>query len=316
MSSAADLPPGPPPPLTKDQIARIRRAPIHRRIKHAVYGALALAVVGALANVTCLILGAVWARNIVAVEKWFIFHYVCAAVLSTMWLGYSLVFERHIKFMAFPDQLQIDMGWMMFAVVFSSAWHFYLFRKMQQYGVLDMFVVTCSSGCTTKLNFVKLSPLILGITTLVLGAVQLLLGLALYRNPIINPPLDSHGMPIPQDPETGRPMPLDAKGQPVLPEWLLPRDLKTGELLPCDASGNLLPPSASRKASSASTSRRTAEKGDASGTDSERKGDSSAGDDSDEDKSLLERKGAMQELGRSAGRDGRRERRSRRSERR
>ena len=123
MSAAAGQPPGPPPPLTKDQIARIRRAPIHRLVKHAVYSAFALAVVGALANVTCLVLGAVWARNIIAVEKWcvasrpravrsprlltspflprsrrFIFHYVCAAVLSTMWLGYSFVFERHIKF--------------------------------------------------------------------------------------------------------------------------------------------------------------------------------------------------------------------------
>lgn len=147
----------------------------------------------------------------------------------------------------------------------------------------------------------------LGITTLVLGSLQLLLALALYRNPIINPPLDTHGMPIPQDPETGRPMPLDAKGQPILPEWLLPRDLKTGELLPCDASGNLLPPSATRKASAASSaaSRRATEKGDASGTDSERKGDSSVGDDSDEDRSLLERKGTMEELG-SARRGGRR----------
>lgn len=70
MSSTAGPPPGPPPPLTKAQIARIRRAPIHRRIKHAVYSALALAVVGAAANLTCLVLGAVWARNIVAVEKW------------------------------------------------------------------------------------------------------------------------------------------------------------------------------------------------------------------------------------------------------
>ncbi|KPV76227.1 uncharacterized protein RHOBADRAFT_49451 [Rhodotorula graminis WP1] len=231
-----------------------------------------------------------------------------------MWLGYSVVFERHIKFMAFPDQLQIDLGWMMFAVTFASAWHFYLFRKMLQYGVLDMFIVTCSSGCTTKLNFVKLSPLVLGISTLVLGALQLVLGLALYRNPIINPPLDAHGMPIPQDPETGRPMPLDAKGQPVLPEWLLPRDLKTGEILPCDASGNLLPPSSTSKASAAkpATSRRSGELRDASGTDSERKGDSSASDDSSEDMSLLERKATMQELGSSARGSGRRLRRGER----
>lgn len=62
--------PAGPPPLTKAQIARIRRAPIHRRIKHCVYGALALAVIGAVANVTCLVLGAVWARHIVDAQRW------------------------------------------------------------------------------------------------------------------------------------------------------------------------------------------------------------------------------------------------------
>lgn len=153
----------------------------------------------------------------------------------------------------------------------------------------------------------------LGITTPVLGALQLLLGVTLYRNPIINPPLDQHGMPIPQDPETGLPMPLDAKGQPILPEWLLPRDPKTGELLPCDHSGNLLDP---KKAKAVREKKGKGEEAAPWGTDTEGKeDDSSAGDDdSDEDKSLLENKG-MQELGRRGRRGGAGRERSSRSRR-
>ncbi|BGP38770.1 hypothetical protein JCM10450v2_002724 [Rhodotorula kratochvilovae] len=285
MGAPAAPPPDAPPPLTKEQSQRILRSPIHRRIKRCTYGSLAVAVVGAVSNVTGIILSAVWARNIVQKENWFIFHYTVAATLSLMWLVYSVVFMRHIKYLAFPDQLQIDIGWMMFAVVFAAAFLFYLYRKMLQYGVLDLFVVACSAGCNTKLSFVKLSPLILGITTVTLGALQLLLCVTLYRNPIINPPLDAHGMPVAQDPETGRPLPLDDKGQPIIPDWLQP------------------PGSARKKA---------------------RREESSGGEESEEEKALL-RKGdgdakgegevKAQELGRKQSRGSRSERSSRRERR-
>lgn len=60
------------------------------------------------------------------------------------------------------------------------------------------------------------------ITSFVFGCIQLLLSVLLWYNPILNPPLDTEGNPVPQDPETGRPLPLDANGKPIEPAWLRP----------------------------------------------------------------------------------------------
>ncbi|BGP14736.1 hypothetical protein JCM10213_004324 [Rhodosporidiobolus nylandii] len=215
-------PPAAPTPLTKEQQRRILTSPIHRRIKHLTYSSLAIGVLVPACNVAGLILGAVWAREIVQRDRWFILHYVAACVLSLLWGVYSFIFFRDIKYLAWPDQLQIDIGWMGFADGFLACFLFYIFYKMRSYGVLDVFSVACSTGCTTKLDYVKISPLVFAITTLAFGLLQLLLTVMLYRNPIINPPLDAHGMPAPQDPETGAPLPLDANGQPIVPEWLRP----------------------------------------------------------------------------------------------
>ncbi|GAA6058076.1 hypothetical protein JCM3770_002250 [Rhodotorula araucariae] len=282
MDDPAAPPPDAPPPLTKAQTKRILSSPIHHRIKHYAYGSTAVAAVGATANVMAIIVSAVWARNIVQNQKWFIFHYTVASTFSLLWLVFSAVFMHHIKCLGLPGQLQIDIGWLMFAVVFAAAFLFYIFRKMQQYGVLDTFVVACSAGCTSKLDFVKLSPLVLGLTTLALGAVQLFLTVALYRNPIINPPLDAHGMPIPQDPETGRPLPLDDTGKPILPEWLRP-------------------PAGSDKGRSGA-----AKKG-------KKKDESSAGEESAEERSLLRNEADARELGREKSRRAGTERSSRRA---
>jgi hypothetical protein len=61
------------------------------------------------------------------------------------------------------------------------------------------------------------------ITSLTFGCLQLFLSILLYRNPILNPPLDAEGNPVPQDPETGAPLPLDKTGKPIEPAWLKPQ---------------------------------------------------------------------------------------------
>lgn len=60
----------------------------------------------------------------------------------------------------------------------------------------------------------------MGIANIFLLLIQILLLVLLFRNPIINPPLDSHGMPKPINPLTGAVMPLDNHGQPILPPEL------------------------------------------------------------------------------------------------
>ncbi|GAA5969750.1 hypothetical protein JCM11641_008029 [Rhodosporidiobolus odoratus] len=218
-----------PPPLTEEQKHRILTSPIHKRIKHQTYTVMALGLLGPIANLATLILGAVWARHILQTDRWFIFHYTVACTLSLMWAVYSYIFMRDIKYLGWPDQLQIDIGWMMFADGFNVCFLLYIFRKMRTYGVLDVFEVACSSGCTGKLNFVKISPIVLACTSFLFGCVQLVLTILLYKNPIINPPLDEHGMPVPQDPETGKPMPLGPDGKPIVPDWLKPPSSKTAK---------------------------------------------------------------------------------------
>ncbi|GAA6000100.1 uncharacterized protein JCM10292_003978 [Rhodotorula paludigena] len=241
--SAATEPPKPPPPLTPEQKHRILSSPIHKRIKREVYATLALGMLGATGNIACVSASGALAGGIIATEKWFIFHYVVAGVFSLMWSVYTGVFMYHVKYLGWPDQLLIDIGWMMvcfglqretprrvlthlsvshFAAVFSAAFLCYLFRKMTYYGTLEAMQMSCQVDCEGKLSFVRISPLVFGLLTLVLAAIQLFLCCRLYWNPIINPPLDAHGMPIVQDPETGKPLPLDAKGQPIIPDWLKP----------------------------------------------------------------------------------------------
>ncbi|GAA5861423.1 hypothetical protein JCM8547_006124 [Rhodosporidiobolus lusitaniae] len=212
-----------PLPLTKEQRHRILSSPIHRHIKHETYGMLALGLLGSLSNIVGLILAAVWAKHILQTDKWFIFHYVMASILSLLWGVYSFVLMRDI------DQLEIDVGWIMFSDLALVGFLLYIYRKMRTYGTLDMFTVACWTGCTTKLQFVKISPLVFACTSLGFGLIQLILSIKLYKNRIINPPLDAHGMPIPQDPETGEPLPLGPDGKPILPDWLKPVPSATQE---------------------------------------------------------------------------------------
>lgn len=60
----------PPPPLTDAQKARIKHSPVHVRLRHATYGALSVGVVVPVANVTCLVVAAVWARYILQQDRW------------------------------------------------------------------------------------------------------------------------------------------------------------------------------------------------------------------------------------------------------
>ncbi|GAA5828346.1 hypothetical protein JCM11251_006208 [Rhodosporidiobolus azoricus] len=232
MSSA---PPNPndPPPLTPEQKHRILHSPLHRKIKRYAYTVLALGLLGGLSNVIGLAAGAAMAKALLDADQWFIFHYCAAAFLSLLWAAYTVIFERDVKLLGWPDQLQIDMGWMMFAPTFSICFMLYIFRKMRTYGILDVFIEACSTGCSNKLAYVKISPLIFSLSTLLLASLQLILSLLLYKNPIINPPLDAHGMPVPQNPETGEQLPLGPDGKPVVPEWLRP----PGPLIRGDGDG-------------------------------------------------------------------------------
>ncbi|GAA5858357.1 hypothetical protein JCM1840_001163 [Sporobolomyces johnsonii] len=220
MNSSQKKPAPLPPPLSKAQMSRILKSPIHIRIKRQVYSILALAVVGALSAFVVIILSCIWGKAVLREERWFIFHYIVAGILSALWLAYSYVYLRDIKFLAWPDQLQIDSGWIMFADCFSAAFFFYIYGKMRTYGIADVFNASCSTSCASKLSFVKLSPLIIAIINLVFGVIQLVLMVLLYRNPIINPPLDERGMPKPLDPVTGKLLPLGPDGKPILPSYL------------------------------------------------------------------------------------------------
>ncbi|BGP06851.1 hypothetical protein OF846_001427 [Rhodotorula toruloides] len=209
------------PHLSPAQIQRIRTSPAHRRLKHLVYSQLALAVTGATVNLVCIILGAVWARGVLKEEKWLIFHYTLAALLSVMWAGYSYMFLTDVRNCEMPLQLQVDIGWIMMAALFASSFLAYIFFKLAHYATLELFEKACSVACEGKMAFVRIAPGVLTLLTPLLFALpQLLLLLLLYRTPIVNPPLDSHGLPLPQDPETGAVLPLDARGKPVWPEWL------------------------------------------------------------------------------------------------
>ncbi|BGP30885.1 hypothetical protein JCM10296v2_002644 [Rhodotorula toruloides] len=210
------------PHLSPAQIKRIRTSPAHRRLKHLVYSQLALAVTGATINLVCIVLGAVWASGVLKEEKWLIFHYTLAALLSVMWAGYSWMFLSDVRNCAMPLQLQVDIGWIMMAALFASSFLAYLFFKLSHYATLELFERACSEACEGKLGFVKVAPGVLSLLTPLLFALPqlLLLLLLLYRTPLVNPPLDSHGMPSPQDPETGAVLPVDARGRPVWPEWL------------------------------------------------------------------------------------------------
>ncbi|KWU43383.1 hypothetical protein RHOSPDRAFT_35132 [Rhodotorula sp. JG-1b] len=212
----------PPPPLTAAQKARIKHSPVHVRLRHTTYGSLAIGVISPLTNVAALIFAAVWAKYILQQDRWFIFHYVLASFLSLLWMGYTVLLFYHVKYGGYPDQIKIDIGWIMMADAFACCFLFYIFYKMRTYGLPDMFNLACSSGCGSKLQFVKWSPLVLAITSILFGLVQLFLCYRVYKNPLVQIPLDEHGMPMLQNPEDGTPLPIGPDGKPILPAWLQP----------------------------------------------------------------------------------------------
>ncbi|GAA5949962.1 hypothetical protein JCM21900_005539 [Sporobolomyces salmonicolor] len=215
MSSPQDHP-GAPASLSEAQISRILKSPIHIHIKRLVYSILALGVIGTLSAFVVIALSCIWGKAILREERWLIFHYVVAGIFSALWLVYSYVYLRDVKFLAWPGQLQIDSGWIMVRVVLPSvAFFFYIYGKMRTYGTADLFDASCSTSCTSKRSFVKLSPLIVAVINLVYGLIQLVLMIVLYRNPIISLPLDQHGMPKPVDPFTGKLLPFGADGRPI-----------------------------------------------------------------------------------------------------
>lgn len=67
----------------------------------------------------------------------------------------------------------------------------------------------------------------MGIANIVLLGIQICLLQLLYKNPIINPPLDKHGMPVPINPLNGVRMPLGKDGKPILPPELRPQKDQT-----------------------------------------------------------------------------------------
>jgi hypothetical protein len=80
------------------------------------------------------------------------------------------------------------------------------------------------------------------ITSLTFGCLQLFLSILLYRNPILNPPLDAEGNPVPQDPETGAPLPLDKNGKPIEPAWLRPQPPSSVSQPTLDVAQSGIPP--------------------------------------------------------------------------
>ncbi|CEQ41440.1 SPOSA6832_03165 [Sporobolomyces salmonicolor] len=138
MSGPQDHP-GAPASLSQAQISRILKSPIHIHIKRLVYSILALGVVGTLSAFVVIALSCIWGKAILREERWFIFHYVVGGIFSALWLVYSYVYLRDVKFLAWPDQLQIDSGWIMLAACFSVAFFFYIYGKMRTYGTADLF---------------------------------------------------------------------------------------------------------------------------------------------------------------------------------
>jgi hypothetical protein len=151
--------------LSREQRHRLLHSPIHRRIKHYAHTVLALGLVGGVVNVVGLVLAAVWAKRILQEDRWFIFHYVLSSTFSLLWAVYSFILARDVKRMAWPDELQIDIGWFcvrglllhfakkltfrrfscyQFADIFLASFLLYLYRKMRTYGVLSMFDVAWS----------------------------------------------------------------------------------------------------------------------------------------------------------------------------
>ncbi|GEM06676.1 hypothetical protein Rt10032_c02g0693 [Rhodotorula toruloides] len=201
------------PHLSPAQVQRIRRSPAHKHLKHLVYGQLGLAVTGATVNLVCVILGAVWARGVLKEEKWsaflslpsrfakscadsaasrLIFHYTVAALLSVMWAGYSFMFLSDVRKCDSPEdvhrmplQLQVDIGWIMMAALFACSFLTYIFLKLSRYATLELFEKACSEACEGKLRFVKVSPIVLTLLTLLFALPQLLLLLLTYRLPLM-----------------------------------------------------------------------------------------------------------------------------------
>ncbi|GAA5961072.1 hypothetical protein JCM3765_006527 [Sporobolomyces pararoseus] len=227
--SDSTSPPPPPPKLTKGQIDLIRASPIHRQIKHRVYSILGISALGFLITLLVVILGCIAAGDLLQDHRWLIFHYVLACLFAALWLVYAGIYYRDVKYAAWSDQLKIDGGWISFVVLFSSSFFFYLYYKLHTLATIDSFGDHCVFTCENDLQFVRLSPLFTGIGNILLLLIQILLLVLLFRNPIINPPLDSHGMPKPINPLTGEVMPLGKDGQPILPPELRPISTAAGD---------------------------------------------------------------------------------------
>ncbi|GAA6058760.1 hypothetical protein JCM10212_001876 [Sporobolomyces blumeae] len=272
--------PAPPPALTKAQRRLILAAPIHRQIRLCVYSTVALSTLECLVSLFCVVYSSIVAKPILQDEKWFIFHYTAAATFSLAGIAYVVVYFRDVKFFAWPDQLKIDAGWITFANGISGCFFFYIYYKMRTYGTIDALGEACVDSCNAKLAFVRISPLVVPSINIALGLVQIFLLVIVYRNPIVNPPLDEHGMPVPVNPLTGEVLPLDQNGKPILPPELRPPALST-------ASSTQLGRDVGRTRQK--TSKRSARSRDGS-NDAET--ESGSGSDSDEEKTLLDADGA------------------------
>ncbi|GAA6019388.1 hypothetical protein JCM11491_004810 [Sporobolomyces phaffii] len=216
--------------LSKAQLSLIRASPIHRRIRLAVYSILSLSIVGFLTSIVVVLLGCILAGHLLRQHRWLVVHYVFASLFATLWLAYTGVYYRDVKYGAWSDQLKIDSGWISFAVVFSSSFFFYLFYKLQTLATVESLGAHCIFACDTDLSFIRLSPLIVGIINLVLLAVQLYLLVLLFRNPIVNPPLDENGMPKAINPLDGTVLPIGPNGKPILPPELRPTSGGAGQV--------------------------------------------------------------------------------------
>ncbi|GAA5831849.1 hypothetical protein JCM3766R1_000125 [Sporobolomyces carnicolor] len=216
--------PAPPKPvhLTQAQKNLIRATPIHRQIKHCVYSVLAVSALGCLVTLAVTVSSCVAARSLIDDHRWLIFHYVMASLFACLWLAFAGIYYRDVKFGAWSDQLKLDGAWLSFVVTFSSSFLFYVFYKLRTLATLESLGEHCVFECESGLRFIRLSPLLVGIGNLVLLGVQIALLVVLYRNPIVNPPLDEHGMPKPINPLNGEVMPLGPDGQPILPRELRP----------------------------------------------------------------------------------------------
>ncbi|GAA5938358.1 uncharacterized protein JCM15063_000713 [Sporobolomyces koalae] len=213
-TTTASADPDPVPELSKAQIALIRSSPSHQRLRRLVYTTIGLSGFGFIITVPVIVYVGVLAGPIVREHRWLIFHLVMAACFAALWVVYCMTYHRHLALGAWVDQLKIDAGWISFAVVFSSSFLFYLSYKLHS-----------GSNCVEDLRFVRLSPLVVGIMNLCLLGVQIYILVLLYRSPLVNTPLDEHGMPRPINPITGAVLPLGRDGKPILPPELRPQHL-------------------------------------------------------------------------------------------